>query len=207
MQGESALWMSSMKDAFLMNEDYNVIIVGWSGGSRHVWYPSSASNVRTVGAEIALVASNLLNIGGTTSDDLYCVGHSLGSHVCAHAGMRSHFHRVTGLDPAGPWFENKPWEIGLNPSVADHVDAIHTNGEPGISLILNLGTMKAMGDVDFYPNGGGSQPGCYIDVYEEMPDVYTESKAVTGGGQQRHSRPIRNWNGCWHWTRWICACF
>jgi len=187
MNGENAPWMSSFKDEFLIREDYNVIIVGWSGGSRHVWYPSSATNVRTVGAEIALVANNLLKVGGTTPEKLYCIGHSLGGHACGHAGMRSQFHRVTGLDPAGPWFENKPWEIGLNPSSAEHVDAIHTNGEPGISLVLNLGTMKPLGDVDFYPNGGGSQPGCYIDVFGLMPDVYddnitsvTETEASNG---------------------------
>jgi hypothetical protein len=39
----------------------------------------------------------------------------------------------------------------------------HTNGEPGI--ILNLGTMKPLGHMDFYPNGGGEQPGCILDPF------------------------------------------
>lgn len=178
-ESENAPWLHTMKDELLMNGDYNVVIVGWGGGARHLWYPQSAANVRTVGAEIALVVNNLLDVGGTTSDKIYCVGHSLGAHTCGHAGMKSQIHRITGLDPAGPWFENKPWEIGLNPDCATHVDAIHTNGEPGITLVLNMGTMKPLGDVDFYPNGGGSQPGCYIDFYQLLPDPYAESSDVT----------------------------
>ena len=69
------------------------------------------------------------------------------------------FH--AGLDPAGPLFENRDWTCGLNPSSADLVDVLHTNGEPGV--VLNLGTMKVLGHVDFYPNGGGRQPECLLD--------------------------------------------
>ena len=65
---------------------------------------------------------------------------------------------LAGLDPAGPLFEGQDWATGLNPSCADFVDVIHTHGAPGI--IINLGTMKVLGDADFYPSGGGSQPGC-----------------------------------------------
>jgi len=66
-----------------------------------------------------------------------------------------------GLDPAGPLFENRDWMAGLNPSSADLVDVIHTNGVAGV--VLNLGTMKILGHVDFYPNGGGRQPECLLD--------------------------------------------
>ena len=71
-----------------------------------------------------------------------------------------------GLDPAGPLFENRDATCGLNPSSADLVDVLHTNGEPGISLILNVGTMKPLGHIDFYPNGGGDQPQCILDPYK-----------------------------------------
>ena len=52
---------------------------------------------------------------------------------------------------------------GLNPSSADLVDVIHTNGVAGV--VLNLGTMKVLGHVDFYPNGGGRQPECLLDPF------------------------------------------
>lgn len=79
-----------------MQADYNVIIVGWSGGSQQIWYPQSASDTRTVGTEIGLVAANLIANGFSDNSKMYCVGHSLGSHVCGHAGMTTKFNRVTG---------------------------------------------------------------------------------------------------------------
>jgi hypothetical protein len=154
-------WLSDLKDAALQQGDYNAIIVGWEGGSQQIWYPQSASDTRTVGAEIGIVAANVIANGNSARSRLYCAGHSLGSHVCGHAGMRTKFGRITGLDPAGPLFENRDWLAGLNPSSADLVDVLHTNGEPGV--VLNLGTMKVLGHVDFYPNGGGRQPECLLD--------------------------------------------
>ncbi len=83
------------------------------------------------------------------------------------------------MDPAGPLFEGKDWEIGLNPSCADFVDVMHTHGEPNV--ILNLGTMKVLGHVDFYPNGGGTQPGCILDPLErddgkQVSESYTVAR-------------------------------
>lgn len=71
---------------------------------------------------------------------------------------------IPGLDPAGPFFEGRSWEVGLNPNCASFVDIMHTNGGPG--LILNLGTMKRLGHVDFYPNEGEVQPGCMRDPFD-----------------------------------------
>jgi len=75
----------------------------------------------------------------------------------------------SGLDPAGPLFEPYDWSVGLNPSCADLVDNIHTNTEiiPGIGA----GMMKAVGHIDFYPNGGRSQPGCVMNQYGVIPVV------------------------------------
>ena len=74
------------------------------------------------------------------------------------------------MDPAGPWFEGKDHpDVGLSPSDATLVDVMHTHGEPGI--ILNLGTMKPLGHMDFYPNGGGKQPGCILDPWMKQEDI------------------------------------
>jgi len=154
-------WMQNIKDDLLQEGDYNAIVVGWEGSSQQIWYPQSASDTRTVGTEIGLVAANVIANGNSAKSRLYCVGHSLGSHVCGHAGQYTKFGRITGLDPAGPLFENRDWTVGLNPNCADLVDVLHTNGEPGV--VLNLGTMKVLGHVDFYPNGGGRQPDCLLD--------------------------------------------
>jgi hypothetical protein len=164
----NAPYLRNMKDAGLDNADVNMIIVGWSGGSRQIWYPQSASETRVVGTEIALTMQNLVDNYGASWDSFYCAGHSLGSHVCGHAGKRTRggtMARITGMDPAGPWFEGKDSpEVGLWKTDAVLVDVMHTNGEAGI--ILNLGTMKPLGHIDFYPAGGGTQPGCILDPFE-----------------------------------------
>jgi pancreatic triacylglycerol lipase len=171
--GRNANYLHAMKDAGLDDDDVNMIIVGWEGGSRQLWYPKSASETRVVGTEIALVAQNLVDYYGTSWSECVCAGHSLGGHVCGHAGKRTRggdWGRITGMDPAGPWFEGKDHpDIGLDPSDATLVDVMHTNGEAGI--ILNLGTMKPLGHMDFYPNGGGTQPGCIFDPWTKPEDI------------------------------------
>lgn len=66
-----------------------------------------------------------------------------------------------GLDPADPYFQGTDVRVRLDPSDADFVDVIHTDGSS--ILQLGFGTMQQMGHVDFYPNGGAHQPGCDAD--------------------------------------------
>ena len=68
-------------------------------------------------------------------------------------------HRITGLDPAGFQFENAPASDRLDPSDACFVDVIHTNAGSFLSD-QSFGIIRHCGHVDFYPNGGASQPGC-----------------------------------------------
>ena len=142
-----------------------MVVVGWSGGSRELWYPKSASNTRVVGTEIALTIQNLVDNYGATWDSFWCAGHSLGAHICGHVGQRTRggkIGRIIGLDPAGPWFKGKDSPVvGLDPSDAVLVDVIHTNGESYVGD--NCGTLKPFGHRDFYPNGGGTQPNCVLD--------------------------------------------
>lgn len=51
-------------------------------------------------------------------------------------------------------------ESRLDDTDAEFVDVIHT-------CAGRAGYMKPLGHVDFYPNGGSSQPGC-----EPAPDIY-----------------------------------
>lgn len=153
-------WILDMKNAFLTREDVNVIVTGWGGGAITINYPWAASNTRVVGTEIGVTAENLVRNGGSSPSRIWCIGHSLGGHTCGHAGKKMKFGRITGLDPAGPLFENYPNEAGLNPSRANFVDIIHTAGKDGD--IMDFGTLKALGHADFYPNDGGYQPGCFL---------------------------------------------
>lgn len=61
--------------------------------------------------------------------------------------------RIIALDPAGPLFTYRPDDLRLNRRDAKIVEVIHTNG--GV-----LGFSSDAGTIDFFPNGGRSQPGC-----------------------------------------------
>ncbi len=62
-----------------------------------LWYPQAASNTQIVGTSIAVVANTMMQNGGKAAD-MWCVGHSLGSHLCGHAGRRTDqpLGRITG---------------------------------------------------------------------------------------------------------------
>ena len=76
-----------------MQEDYNVITVNWDSSGR---YYKAATNTRTVGAAVAQMARYLVATHRISRGKLWCVGHSLGAHVCGLAGKKYKFARITG---------------------------------------------------------------------------------------------------------------
>ncbi len=68
-------------------------------------------------------------------------------------------HTVTsGMDPAGPDFQNWNNAVLLDKSDAQFVDAIHTNGKTLLEGGAGMSTPTA--HLDFFVNGGRTQPGC-----------------------------------------------
>lgn len=89
----------------------------------------------------------------------HLIGFSLGAHVAGFAGQAvPNISRITGLDPASPLFEGYPPNVRLDPTDAQFVDVIHSNGDG--FMRGGLGSYEPMGSVDFYPNGGRVQVGC-----------------------------------------------
>ena len=67
---------------------------------------------------------------------------------------------LPGLDPAYPLYSMENTEQRLDTSDAEFVDVIHTNS--GTLLHESLSFPQAIGHIDFFANGGHSQPGCGI---------------------------------------------
>ncbi|XP_029841396.2 pancreatic lipase-related protein 2 isoform X1 [Ixodes scapularis] len=186
-------WMKDMKTAFLLVGDYNVIIVDWRGGNG-LPYTQATANTRLVGAEISLMIEKLETVFGADPRTFHILGHSLGSHAAGYAGERlKRLGRITGMDPAEPYFEKMPKEVRIDPTDADFVDIVHTDGASFFPDVLKgegLGLYDPVGHVDFYPNGGVKMPGC--DLGSRIFKFVTEG--LVGGARAmgicHHQRAI-----------------
>lgn len=161
-------WMSDMKDELLKYGDFNVVIVDWSHGNLPP-YTQATANTRVVGAQIAVLLELLMEQRGMKATDFHLIGHSLGAHTSGYAGERTPgLGRITGLDPAGPYFEGTDKIVRLDPSDAQFVDVIHTDAERLIQL--GFGLKQQVGHMDFYPNLGHDQPGCEPDPIGQLTE-------------------------------------
>lgn len=118
-------WVEPMKNEMLKKTDLNpeahsvcVIVVDWEelakGGDLVANYWRAISNMR-VAAEFM---TSYFHRAGLDSDhkakNMHCIGFSLGCHMCSilykvykeKYGVKP--GRITGLDPAGPFFQSKP---------------------------------------------------------------------------------------------------
>ncbi|XP_033738724.1 inactive pancreatic lipase-related protein 1-like isoform X2 [Pecten maximus] len=181
-------WMHDMTKAFLDAEHVNVIVVDWSLGADNINYIQAAANTRVVGATIAKLLEMLHHATRLPYSKVHLIGHSLGSHIAGYAGRRVHgIGRITGLDPAGPLFENFDAEVRLDPTDATFVDVIHTDSDS--LLELGFGLEKALGHADFYPNGGEKQPGCTKEASHHLFNLITlQIEQFTGSIACSHMR-------------------
>ncbi|CAH1154048.1 unnamed protein product [Phaedon cochleariae] len=139
-------------------QDINVFAVDWSKISFKT-YLEASSAVPEVGSLLGKLMDSLVENNGLDLANTTVAGHSLGAHVagiaCAH--VEGECDVIVGMDPAGPLFSYDKTEGRLDTTDAKFVHVIHTNA--GL-----LGFNKAIGHADYFPNGGGSQPGCILDI-------------------------------------------
>lgn len=159
--------------SLLTNHNVNVFVVDW-GALAITNYISAQSSVVSVGEYVADFIQSLVDTYGLDLSKVALVGHSLGAHVSGNAGaaLDGQVGLIVGLDPAGPLFTVLDTSNRLDPTDALYVQVIHTSTLLGYDLTL--------GDADFYPNGGASQPGCDLDVgngcsHGRVVDLYAES--------------------------------
>lgn len=73
--------------AYLETGNSNVIFVNWMRGSSVFYYPTAAQcRIRIVGEYTAKYLKELLHDHQIESTSVYCVGHSLGAHICGFVG-------------------------------------------------------------------------------------------------------------------------
>ncbi|XP_013371212.1 PREDICTED: pancreatic triacylglycerol lipase isoform X1 [Chinchilla lanigera] len=164
-------WLANMCKAMFQVESVNCICVDWKGGSRAL-YTQASQNIRVVGAEVAYFVNVLQSQLEYSPSDVHVIGHSLGSHAAGEAGRRTNgaIGRITGLDPAEPCFQGTPEVVRLDPSDAQFVDVIHTDGAP-IVPNLGFGMSQTVGHLDFFPNGGVEMPGCQKNIISQIVDI------------------------------------
>lgn len=177
IQNGRVKWVNDMAAALLNKEPVTVVTVDWGDGSGFP-YSQASANTRVVGAEIVRLINFLGAHAGLSVDKVHIIGHSLGAHVAGYAGAAftsAGLHkiaRITGLDPAEPDFKDTDPLVHLEKTDAEFVDIIHSDGSE-FDYVSGFGWMKAVGHIDFYPNGGENQPGCQREnVRNLMSDAY-----------------------------------
>ncbi|XP_068244489.1 pancreatic triacylglycerol lipase-like [Palaemon carinicauda] len=160
LNGRDMPYIEEIGRSFLRHYDVNIVWVDWTNGSIAL-YNRAVTNARLVGLEIAYFIRWLQEKEGLNPEDVHIIGHSLGAHVAGYAGERTPgLGRITGLDPAEPFFQYLPETVRLDPSDANFVDVIHTDSESILNIGQGFGLRQPIGHLDFYPNDGKQQTGC-----------------------------------------------
>ncbi|XP_076179795.1 pancreatic triacylglycerol lipase isoform X2 [Ptiloglossa arizonensis] len=163
-------------------EDVNVLVLDWTRGAATT-YSAAVANTELVGRQLGLVLLDTINLG-THPENIHVVGFSLGAHVagCASEVLKKKnllMGRITGLDPASPFFRNhlfRERSRKLDATDAQLVDVIHTDGSEDFAD--GFGLLKPLGHIDFFPNGGREQPGC-TDVKNSVVVSHLNEASLT----------------------------
>ena len=139
-------------------------------------YGTAAVTTWSIGNILGYVHQSIL---GKNKSNLniktFCIGHSLGSHVCGFFGKMTKrlmisdnysLEKIIGLDPAGPLFDYEGHNITLrlNRGDAKIVEVFHTN-------TLHFGFKESIGDIDFFINGGETQYWCKESMWDMVLDA------------------------------------
>ncbi|XP_069679561.1 phospholipase A1-like [Periplaneta americana] len=143
--------------AYLVSVDANVFVVDFSSVSINVNYLQSVSDIRVTATVVAKFINYLISEKGVSKKQVHLMGLSLGGQLVGYIGkLVPGLRRITGIDPAGPMFNDFDCAIRLCKGDAEFVEAIQTNKH----YVWGLGTYRDDYDVSFLVNGGYDQPGC-----------------------------------------------
>lgn len=78
--------INRITQSLLKLENCTVIVVDWLGGSSPP-YTQAVANIRLVGVMTAHLLNDIINFTDRQHlDDVHCIGHSLGAHLCGYVG-------------------------------------------------------------------------------------------------------------------------
>jgi len=182
--------------AYYNNEqlkNVNIIAVDWSTLASLPNYIGAAMNAVAVGDFVGQTFGELLIRDLKVSPtNIHVIGHSLGAHFAGHlarqlavTGNMGKVARVTGLDPAKPYFDVTDISNRIQKSDAHFVDIIHTNSGDMWNGCLSMA--RNLGHMDFYPNGGQHQPGCVPLCTPLTCPIKNLVEFLTGGCSHKRS--------------------
>ncbi|KAG1694113.1 Pancreatic lipase-related protein 3 [Nymphon striatum] len=115
------IWKITEKDGYwelLKHKDVNIIAVDWEKGCKAAVCPCMRQSQKEF---------------HVSPEQIHVIGHSLGAHVSGEVGERiPGIGRITGLDPAMPFFHRVHKKLRIDPGDAKFVDIIHTDGRSSI---------------------------------------------------------------------------
>lgn len=162
-----------------------MICVDWKRYSTDLSYAVATMRAKHIGHDIAQVLTRITYNLTKGVENIHLIGHSMGAHIAGFVGKNlvDKIPRITGkylrsifivrfiffnnyniqmfkkkcissgLDPAKPRYEDNDPVDRLCDTDAYFVDVMHTNSAKN-------GFKKSIGHIDFFPNGGKSQPNC-----------------------------------------------
>jgi len=69
------------------------VLTGWGDGAAFPFYSNASSNIRVVGKELGLLVEQIKKVFYSSNEinkfHVHCIGHSLGSHICAYCGQHT----------------------------------------------------------------------------------------------------------------------
>lgn len=175
---------TAVRQALFQFGRFNVIQVDWSAGAGTINYISARNRVGPTGVVVATLLETLAEQGFVNTDEITVIGHSLGAHVAGFVGKTlggDRLGNIVALDAALPLFSIDNPDARVNTGDARYVQSIHTNAG-------TLGFDQPIGDGNFYPNGGSSQPGCGIDL---------SGNCAHGRSHEFYAESINSQTGFW----------
>ncbi|XP_038207769.1 pancreatic triacylglycerol lipase-like [Zerene cesonia] len=153
----------------------NVVVVDWSAGANAINYRIVNWNSVSSGEAVARFIDWVNDITGSNPGQYHIIGHGVGGHQAGVVGrnVKGQIDYITGLDPALIGWVNNIDRFAPNDAL--YTEVIHTNY--GVN-----GYLADLAQVDFYPNGGISMPGCGSNECDHARSFFYFAESITSGG-------------------------